>query len=80
MSAEVTGAIKLRNPSNGDEMFATVLDTSPELEPQIHIEGRKVVQVSIELFIQLMTEIGYYPVHPETDETITPKDYEENNA
>lgn len=47
------------------DMEVQVLDLYPELD-DVHIEGRRVVQISIEMFVELIKGWGYEPVTPDT--------------
>lgn len=64
-SAAVPGqtVIKFANQENGQEMLVLVQDKYPQME-NIHIEGRRYVEVSIEMFVGLMQQVGWLPVAP----------------
>lgn len=50
------------------DVFARVVDKFPQME-DVHVEGRRFVEVSVELFVQLMALAGYEVVNPHTEET-----------
>lgn len=49
----------------GSQAWVPVLDKYPEMG-DTHIEGRRVVEVSVELFVDLMGAMGYRTVDPES--------------
>jgi len=53
--------------AEGDQpdMEVAVIDKFPELE-DVHIEGRRVVEVSIEMFVELIKAWGYEPITPDS--------------
>lgn len=55
--------IKLAHEETGEELVVAVVDKFPEME-DIHIEGRRVVEVSVEMFIELVRAFGYVQVPP----------------
>lgn len=61
--AGVTQAIKFANPESGQEMLVKVNDKFPQMGG-VHIEGRRYVEVSIEMFVALMQRAGWMPVAP----------------
>ncbi len=73
MTKHEAGQITWRNPTDQGELTAVVYDNSPALAAHIHVEGRKVVEVSVELFMELMAVAGYFPVNPTTDEIVIPE-------
>lgn len=60
-----TGIQFLRVDEDGKEhtMFVAVHDKFPQMQ-DVHIEGRRYVEVSVEMFIQLVEAFGYKPVTP----------------
>lgn len=62
--------IKFRRELEGGEVEfaeAIVIDKYPQMQ-DVHVEGRRIVEVSVELFIQLMETSGFTPVVPGTEE------------
>jgi len=55
--------IKFAHEETGAELVVAVQDKFPEME-DVHIEGRRVVEVSVEMFIQLVRLAGYVVVPP----------------
>lgn len=56
-------AIQFANAETGQEMLVKVFDKSPWMG-DVHIEGRRYVEVSIEMFMALMQRVGWVPVQP----------------
>jgi len=56
-----------RNDSTGDVFMTAVKDKFPQLG-DVHIEGRRYVEVSVELFAQLVALAGYHTVDPNAEE------------
>jgi hypothetical protein len=52
-----------RNEESGQEMMVEIHDRYPQLG-DTHIEGRRYVAVSVELFIQMISAFGFLPVMP----------------
>ena len=68
LSQRATGLI-LRHKDTGQEMFVTVTDQFPDMG-DMHIEGRRTVTLSVEMFVALAANEGYLPVDPnETEES-----------
>ena len=55
--------IKFAHEETGQELVVAVTDKFPEME-DVHIEGRRVVEVSVEMFVQLVRLAGYVVVPP----------------
>jgi len=47
----------------GEELVVAVHDKFPEMD-DVHIEGRRYVEVSVEMFITLVQAFGWTPVAP----------------
>lgn len=56
-----------RNPVTGEVFMTAVKDKFPQLG-DVHIEGRRYVEVSVELFAQLVALAGYHTVDPNANE------------
>lgn len=56
--------IKFAHAQTGQEMFVGVEDKFPQMG-DVHVEGRRVVEVSVEMFMALVQQSGWYPVAPE---------------
>lgn len=56
-----------RNDETGDVFMTAVKDKFPQLG-DVHIEGRRYVEVSVELFAQLVGLAGYHTVDPNAQE------------
>lgn len=54
--------IVFREPS-GREFMVTVHDKYPDMD-DVHIEGRRYIEVSVEMFIALLDKQGIVPVNP----------------
>lgn len=67
-SNPVQTGIVFKNADTEQEMFIAVTDKFPQLG-DMHIEGRRVVEVSVELFIELAAAAHWAPVVPPTKET-----------
>lgn len=52
-----------RNTDTGQETFIEVTDQFPQMG-DMHIEGRRTVTISVELFIELAGLAGLVPVDP----------------
>lgn len=65
LNSRVSG-IKFRNRESGQESFVVVVDKFPSMD-DVHVEGRRVVEVSVELFVQMMAREGFGVVNPLTD-------------
>jgi len=63
--------LKLRNEEDGEILGFTVTDKFPHLG-NVQIEGRLSVEISVELFVELVAFQGYYPYVGEVgvDETV----------
>ena len=61
-SNKTTGLI-FRQLTTGEEMQVEVHDKFPQME-DVHIEGRRYIEVSVELFVELMAQNGYFGVNP----------------
>lgn len=57
-------AIKFADAESGQEMLVQVYDKYPQMG-NIHIEGRRYVEVSIEMFMAFMQRAGWLPVAPD---------------
>lgn len=55
--------MKFRNPADEDEFVVQVHDKFPQMG-DVHVEGRRYVEVSIEMFITMAALRGYEPVDP----------------
>lgn len=55
--------IKFTHEETGQELVVAVLDKFPEMD-DVHIEGRRFVEVSVEMFVQLVRLAGYVVVPP----------------
>lgn len=55
------------NGEHEEDFFVRVVDKYPQMG-DTHIEGRRVVEVSIELWIQMLADRAFYPVDPATGE------------
>lgn len=66
-----------RETEDGDvqEMLVPVIDKFPTME-NIHVEGRRVVEVSVELFISLVALQGFTVVAPDEEEVTYPESRE----
>lgn len=54
--------------SDGESEFeVAVHDKFPQMG-EVHIEGRRYVEVSVEMFVALMDAVGFQPVAPEADD------------
>lgn len=58
--------IKFHNETTGQDMVVKVIDKFPSMG-DVHVEGRRYVEVSVEMFIALVATIGYEPVVPGED-------------
>lgn len=56
--------LKFGSVEDGNEFIVEVHDKYPLMQ-DIHIEGRRFVEVSVEMFVELMGLAGYVPVLPE---------------
>lgn len=63
--------IRFRDPNTGQETLAEIIDKDPTSDGP-HVEGRRIVEVSIEAFGELMSLIGYFPVDPATGAIVIP--------
>jgi hypothetical protein len=61
-----TQGIRLVNAQTGQQMLVGVIDKFP-IMGDVHVEGRRVVEVSVEMFLALMQAPGWYPVEPEAE-------------
>jgi hypothetical protein len=61
--AGVTHAIKFASTESGQEMLVKVNDKAPWMG-DVHVEGRRYVEVSIEMFMAMMARAGWLPVSP----------------
>jgi hypothetical protein len=61
-------AINFANVESGQEMLVEVHDKFP-LMGDVHIEGRRYVEVSVEMFVGLMQQVGWLPVAPSAPES-----------
>ena len=75
--AGTTHAIKFADQESGQEMMVMVHDKYPQME-NVHIEGRRYVEVSIEMFVALMQRVGWIPVAPTAPDPEA--DYDFKNA
>lgn len=55
------------NDETAQEMVVTVMDKYPSMD-SVHVEGRRVVEVSVEMFVELMAAQGFVPVAPQKEE------------
>lgn len=55
--------IKLRNSETGQEILVAVYDKFPQMG-DVHIEGRRYVEVSVEMFLTLLATQGFTTVDP----------------
>lgn len=56
--------LKFANAETGQEFLIQVNDKFPQMG-DVHIEGRRYVEVSTEMFVTLLAAVGFYPVLPE---------------
>ena len=61
--AGVTHAIKFASTESGQEMLVKVNDKAPWMG-DVHVEGRRYVEVSIEMFMAFMARADWAPVAP----------------
>lgn len=59
-------AMKFRGPED-QEFLVEVHDKFPQMQ-DVHIEGRRYVEVSVEMFMYLMDLAGFQPVIPVEDD------------
>ena len=55
--------IKFVNEANGESVVAAVIDKFPQMG-DVHVEGRRYIEVSTEMFVELMALAGWHPVVP----------------
>ena len=55
--------IKFAHEGTGQELVVAVVDKFPEME-DVHVEGRRIVEVSVEMFTALVRLAGYVVVPP----------------
>ena len=55
--------IKFKQVESGQEVLIQVFDNAPHMQ-DMHFEGRRTVEVSIEMFMTLMKTQGFFPVTP----------------
>lgn len=67
--------LKFRNPETGAEFIVAVEDKFPQMG-DVHIEGRRTVELSVEMFMALMEGQGYLVVDPKTDDVVTKEETE----
>jgi hypothetical protein len=56
--------LKFANVQTGQEFLVEVHDRYPQMG-EVHIEGRRYVEVSTEMFVALVAAQGFHPVEPE---------------
>lgn len=61
--------IVLRNEQSGHTVSVGVYDKFPQMG-DVHIEGRRVVELSVEAYVELMGFVGYAPVDPNENEPV----------
>lgn len=61
-----TRGIVFRHAGTGQEMAVEVFDKFPQMQG-VHVEGRRYVEVSVEMFIGLIATQGFRPVVPGED-------------
>ena len=59
--------IVFRNQETEQEAFIAVTDKFPQMQ-DVHIEGRRVVEVTVEHYIELAAAAGWTPVIPGDDD------------
>lgn len=55
--------IKFRNAETGQEMQVVVIDKFPQMG-DVHVEGRRIVEVSVEMFVPLIGLAGFEVIDP----------------
>ena len=75
---QMAHAIQFANAETGQEMLVKVYDKSPWMG-DTHIEGRRYVEVSIEMFMALMQRVGWASVQPASHNKPA-EDYDFKNA
>jgi hypothetical protein len=55
--------IAFRNDETAQELVVVVHDKFPQMG-DVHIEGRRFVEVSVEMFVELMAAQGFHTVDP----------------
>lgn len=68
--------MKFRSPEDGTEFMVRVYDKFPEMG-DVHVEGRRYVEVSTEMFMYLMQKAGFLVVNPMTNNVVIPEVKEE---
>lgn len=80
MSMDFGGGTGLgfKNPETGEAFVVAVKDKYPQMQ-DVHVEGRRTVEISVELFVQMMTEKGFGIVDPKTGDVVMAEGVEEND-
>ena len=66
-------ALLFKNTETGETAEIAVKDNYPQMG-DVHIEGRRTVEVSMELMVELMAAAGYGVVDPATGELAKKKE------
>jgi len=69
--------LKFGNRQTGQEVLVAVTDKYPQMG-DTHLEGRRVVEVSVEFFVELMDNGGWSVIAPEGPEPETDHHDEQN--